>query len=272
MLHDAQEDILNILPDMDFIIVHKKDESPNNIEFKLHNHDDVYEIVLFLSGDCEFIVEGNSYKLKERDIAFTRPFELHHITCLTDKTYERVILYIKEDFFEKNKCKQFIEIFNNRELGIGNVASYEISNNDVCDCLFRILKYYKNGAFNVAQSCIVEFLYLINNTKTFDESLCPNIRIREIIMYINNNLTNSLSLDTISEKFYIDKHYLCKCFKKNTGYTINQYTNYKRILLAQELHKKGQSLLQAALNSGFNSYAHFYKTYVKQTGKSPKFM
>lgn len=272
MFVNSQSDILDMLPGMDFIIVHKKDDYPNNIEFKLHNHDDIYEIVLFLNGDCEFIVEGNAYKLKSGDIAFTRPFEFHNIRCLTEKTYERVILYIKEDFFVNHSCEQFLDIFKNRELGIGNVSSYDLPNNDAVDCIFRILKYYSQKAYRVAQAAVTEFLYLINNTKAFDEYLCHNSRIRDIIMFINNNLTKKLKLDDIAEKFYIDKHYLCKSFKKNTGYTVNQYINYKRILLAQNLHKNGQSLLQASFNAGFNSYAHFYKTYVKQTGKSPKFM
>ena len=64
--------------------------------------------------------------------------------------------------------------------------------------------------------------------------------------------------------------YLCKIFKSITGYTINHYINYKRLLLVRELHSKGQTLLEASTAAGFNSYAHFYKMYKKEFGESPR--
>ncbi len=273
MLQNEQEDIIKILPGMDFTIVYKKNEHPNMLEFRLHNHDDIYEIVLLLNGDCEFVVEGNTYKLKPRDIVFTRPFELHHICCLTERTYERIILYVKENYFISHNCAEFLDIFRSRELGTGNLAAYGLTDSSVTDCLLRIFKYYSAQAYKAADAAVTEFLYLINSTKAASDGFyAKNERLRDIIIYINNNLTEELRLDNIAGKFFIDKHYLCKSFKKNTGYTVNQYINYKRVLLAQELHRGGQTLLQASLNAGFNSYAHFYKTYVKQTGKSPKEM
>ena len=54
---------VEIFQNNSFGIVHDIDEKPNNINFQLHNHDDIYEIVLLLKGDCEFFVEGDSYKL-----------------------------------------------------------------------------------------------------------------------------------------------------------------------------------------------------------------
>lgn len=269
----GNEDLIKIKPELGFTIVHKKNVNPCRLTFKLHNHDDIYEIVMLLGGDCEFEVEGNTYKIKPHDIAFTRPFEFHHIVCLTDKTYERVILYIRADYFKKHNCEQYLDVFENRELGTGNLVYSQFTDNALRACMQRILNYYSNGAHDVAASLITEFLYLINNTKRVsDDWFTRNERIRDIIMYINNNLTETLSLDDISSKFYIDKSYLCKSFKKNTGFTVNQYINYKRILLTQELHRRGKTLLQASLEAGFNSYAHFYKMYVKQTGKAPKLM
>lgn len=265
-----EEDIINIRPELGFSIVHKQNNSPNRIDYKLHSHEDIYEIVWLLNGDCEFEVEGNTYKIKPGDIVFTRPFELHHILCLTEKMYERVILYIRTDFFKKRNCGKYLDIFENRELGTGNLVYSKITDNSLRSCMKRLLDYYNRGAFDVAEALVTEFLYLINNTNRIsDDWYTRNERIREIIMYINNNLTERLSLDEISSEFYIDKAYLCKSFKRNTGYTVNHYINYKRILLAQELRRNGQTWLQASMNAGFNSYAHFYKTYLKHMGKKP---
>ena len=81
------EKTVKIFPNMYFGLTHCYDEVPDNNDFKLHNHDDVYEIVLFLSGDSEFYAEGNVYKLKPYDMLITRPFEMHHIRCLRGLFY-----------------------------------------------------------------------------------------------------------------------------------------------------------------------------------------
>lgn len=269
----AYEDIINIDSRLGFSIVHKLDVHPSTHEFRLHNHDDIYEIVLLLGGDCEFEVEGNTYKIKPHDIAFTRPFEFHHILCRTDKPYERIILYITSDYFKNHECNEYLDIFENRELGTGNIVSGDLTDGAARSCMERIMQYFSDGALDVAQGTVIEFLYLINKTKrTADDFFTKNERIRDIIVYINSNLTKKLTLDEISQRFFIDKYYLCKSFKKNTGYTVNQYINYKRVLLAQELHRSGQTLLQSSMNAGFNSYAHFYKMYVKQNGTPPRNM
>ncbi len=270
---DPNDEIISIDPDLGFTVIHKKNTVPNTLQFSPHNHDDIYEIMLFLGGDCEFNVEGNSYKLKAYDITFTRPFELHNIVCISKKAYERIILYIKKDFFSAKGREKYLDIFENRELGTGNIISYDLTDGTERKCINKINEYYSEGARDVAECAVTEFLYIINKTKYVSAgTLAGNERIRDVIIYINNNLSERLLLDDIADRFFINKYYLCKYFKKYTGYTIGQYINFKRILLAQEYHRSGQTLLQASINAGFNSYAHFYKTYVSRMGKSPKEM
>lgn len=263
--------LFEIFPGRDFGVVHDIDESPNTIEFQLHNHNDIYEIILLLHGDCEFYVEGNTYRLSPRDIIFTRPFELHKMRCLTERTYERIILYVTSNYFKQNQCEELLAIFHNRPLGTGNCIAGDAMDHALRQCVNRLDRYCANKAYTVAQHTVFECLYLLNQCKGLpDASYVTDERVRRIIVYINDHLADNLSLDTLSNEFFVAKNYLCKVFKQHTGYTVNRYINYKRILLAQELHRNGQSLLHASMNAGFNSYANFYKAYVKQTGRSPR--
>lgn len=268
----ARRDI-EIFNERSFGVVHDTDEKPNTINFKLHNHDDIYEVVLLLSGDCEFNVEGNVYRFQDGDIVFTRPFELHRVVCISEKIYDRIILYIKSDYFKKHSCEHYLDIFQNREIGTGNLIPHSMSDYSLNECIKRLLKYCDEGEYDVADNVVYEFLYLINRYKnnpvgcyTKDE------RVRNIIMYINDNLSETLNLDVLSKKFFITKQYMCQLFKRSTGYTINHYISYKRILLVKELYRSGQSLMEASMNAGFNSYANFYKTYVRLTGETPRQM
>ncbi len=267
------EKTVKIFEGRDFGIERKIDSKPNIIDFELHNHDDLYEVLLLLGGDCEFCVEGNTYRLEAHDIIFTRPFELHKMACLSEKTYDRIILYIKSDYFKNNNCGEFLDIFENRPLGTGNRISRDIANRALRDCMNRMYLYAEEKAYDVLEKVIFEFLYLINDSREMaDTFYVKDERVRKMIMYINGNLAENLSLDMLSKEFFVAKNYMCRIFKKHTGYTINRYISNKRIMLAQELHRNGQNLMQASLNAGFNSYANFYKAYVKQTGKSPRGM
>lgn len=262
-----------IFPDVNFGVTHRLDELPDNDDFKLHNHDDIYEIVLFLGGDAEFYVEGNVYKLRPYDVIISRPFEMHHIQCKSKKPYERIILFLKADYFKNNRCEEFEKIFTDRQPGTGNLIASDIVKDTLLNPINRICVYIKEGSLTAANGVMIEFLYLLNGTKSaISPSKSKDKRISDIIMYINDHLSETITLDFLSERFFINKYHLCKIFKKNTGYTLNQYINHKRILLVRELHSQGQSLLEASTNAGFNNYSHFYRLYVKKTGMTPKNM
>ena len=177
------EKTVKIFPNMYFGLTHCYDEVPDNNDFKLHNHDDVYEIVLFLSGDSEFYAEGNVYKLKPYDMLITRPFEMHHIRCLSAKPYERIILYLSTEYFKQNRCEEFEDIFINRPPGTGNLIPSDIVKDDLLNPINRISVYIHNGSLTAANGVIIEFLYLLNTSKSaISPSKSKDKRISDIIM------------------------------------------------------------------------------------------
>ncbi|NLZ80812.1 MAG: helix-turn-helix transcriptional regulator [Clostridiales bacterium] len=270
------DEIINEFYDKDhhygYDYVYTIDYAPkNDKEFRLHNHDDSYEIFLFISGDANFHIEGNIYQSHPHNIYIARPFELHHNVFLSTDKYERIIINLKLDFFDTNNCKELESIFINRELGTQCQIPGKIVDREMYHLIMKMNQYLKEGAYDISKYVLFEFLYLLNH---IDEPLTvPTIqdeRIKNILIYINEHLSESLSLDQLSQKLFINKYYLCRIFKAFTGYTINQYINTKRLLLAHELAQKGQSLLEASVNAGFNNYSHFYKMHKKKFGTSPK--
>ncbi len=257
-----------IFPNRNFGIQKKLDKHPSNKSFELHNHNDMYEIMLLLQGECKFYVEGNIYKIKPMDILITRPTELHRIYCSPDVPYERIILFVTREYFVKHECSEFLTLFEDRKIGMRNIISG--AQNSAVECMERLWLYQSEGAYGVCESVVTEFLYLLSRTPYLptDINVCDK-RIRDIILYINSSLCGELSLDALADRFYINKYYLCKSFKKNMGCTVGQYISCKRVLLAQELYKNGQTLTEAAVNAGFNSYSQFYRAYVRYMGASP---
>ncbi len=95
------------------------------------------------------------------------------------------------------------------------------------------------------------------------------LRVAPILDYIQGNLTEPLTLDQISAKFFISKHYLCRIFKSATGFSVMEYIIHSRILRARQLLQEGVSVQQAGELSGFSDNSHFIRTFGNLTGTSP---
>lgn len=237
----------------------------------LHSHDNIYEIIMLISGDLEFHVEGSIYKPKQYDVIVVRPNELHKLISCSNEPFERFTIHISADFFSKNNCKRFESVFLNRKLGTNNLITTSLAKDYIKDLFYRIEDYFVVEEYLVANSALIELLYHLNcANKELTEATVKNDRINDIIIHINDHLNENITLESLSDKFYIDKYYLCKSFKKHTSYTVTQYITYKRIILARELHKNGLSLTDASAQAGFNSYSNFYKAHIKFIGTKPR--
>jgi len=58
-------------------------------------------------------------------------------------------------------------------------------------------------------------------------------------------------------------------FKEYTYFTIHSYIITKRIVLAKKLMKEGMNAKEAAISSGFSTYANFYKAFMSITETTP---
>ena len=101
------------------------------------------------------------------------------------------------------------------------------------------------------------------------QSDTPQTQLSSILFYLNQHLKDPVTLDEISDHFFISKHHLNKVFKKATGTTVIDYLLRKRIAYAQMLLFNGYHAKEAAANSGFLDYSSFYRSYVRILGHPP---
>ena len=93
--------------------------------------------------------------------------------------------------------------------------------------------------------------------------------ISKLIIYLNENISEDISLDFLSAKFFVSKYHLIRLFKSYTNTTIGQYIISKRISNAKRCLAQGENPLEASRKSGFNNYSNFYKAFVKEAGVTP---
>lgn len=264
--------------DQSFHFQHKSDEQPNPEDFQLH-YDTGYEIFMFISGSGSYMIEGSTYDLEPYSILIMNSNELHVVNISNDSPYERLVLTINENFLPPFMLNgvDFFQKMKFRKLGQDNKIKAEtVIKSGLLELftkLYEILEKSSPENEIVAKCVIVQILSTINNiaeTEVPSTRRKANHKMRGVLEYINSNLDESLTLDSLSEKFFMTKYHLCRTFKEATGYSINQYISYKRIRLADKLMLEGFTPTQVCFMTGFNSYSNFYKSYRKLTGKSPR--
>jgi len=109
----------------------------------------------------------------------------------------------------------------------------------------------------------------LHNTLSFLPTQEANDKILSVLTYMNEHLTDNLSIDFLAEKFFVSKYYLMHSFKKETGYTIGNYLNIKRLRYARELIQNGMQVSQACYECGFRNYSTFSRAYKKHFGEAP---
>lgn len=247
-------------------------EQPSKENFYLHLHDD-YEIFMFLKGDSKYVVEGNFYDLEPYDIIVIKKYQMHRIYHNSCTPYSRFVCMVKPTFFRINGCEEYERAFLNLSEKIGNkIDAQTVKDSGLYDAITRLKKYETEaGTYSpVALSAITEMLYLINNIKMNPTKNTISPRLRDVISFINNNFTKSITLDELERRFYISKYHLCHLFPQSTGLTIHQFITKKRLALAKELIDSGTNISEASQLAGFNTYSSFYRAYINEHKKPPK--
>lgn len=94
--------------------------------------------------------------------------------------------------------------------------------------------------------------------------------IQKTITYIDFDLTADLSLHTLAAMQNVSPSYFSALFKQETGQTLTDHVNQKRVNHAMQLLNSTMLQIQTvAQHSGFADMNYFSKVFKKYTGKTP---
>lgn len=87
-----------------------------------------------------------------------------------------------------------------------------------------------------------------------------NSRLHFVLHYINEHLTENISVDTLCRKAYLSRNIFFKWFKDQFGITPLQYINRERLKLAKQLlADRNNSVGQVSALCGFNDTNYFIR-------------
>ena len=240
---------------------------------RLHFHD-FFELLLPLTSPGNLFVNDQVYPLQRGTLYLIGENTLHR--TIANGFHARYVLHIGRKALSDLSTPQtdFTQFTKDafRCAALDEDQMTQIT--ELCQALERSKN---NGSFGsdlqqtiALLNLLIRVAPILNLPSTGDSIRSKDfLRIAPILDYIQQNLAEPLTLDQISSKFFISKHYLCRIFKSATGFSVMEYIIYSRILRARQLLQEGVSVQQAGELSGFSDNSHFIRTFGNLTGTSP---
>lgn len=94
--------------------------------------------------------------------------------------------------------------------------------------------------------------------------------IQDAIQYMEDNLTEELSIEAIAARAYVSAFHFQRIFSSLCGVTVGEYIRCRRLTLAaQELTSGKLKVIDAAVKYGYDSADSFSRAFTKFHGISP---
>lgn len=235
-------------------------------DYRSHSHD-VCELLFLLKGGMLYMVEGKVYHLPRYSLVISRPSALHSIKSDGPTEYERYNII----FDEKKIGGQFFEKIP-QDIDVVNFQGNEL----VCN-LLRKFDYYSENFQQDTLKKLLENLteeilcnVLLSSRDSVQSSICSsNPIVNQALSYIHENITSSLTIESICEELYITKSHLHHLFINHLEITPKKYILSRKLLLARRELRSGSKPTDVCLNYGFCDYSTFYRHYKQYFGHTP---
>ncbi len=247
-----------------------------NKDYSLHCHN-YYELYYFIEGDVDYLVEGRQFHMAPHSMLLLTPNVFHGVKVKTAIPYKRFALHFLPDILTMERRHLLLSAFptmekhSERQIYYPDPENYRIYSffQSLIECSVLDTELQKELLPIYMEALLSQITVMSHSGQADTLSGNSPDTISGIIAYLNRHLTDTITLDQLSDEFYISKHHLNKVFRKATGTTVGDYLLHKRIIYAQQLLINGHTAGQAAAASGFGDYSAFYRAYTRIIGHSP---
>ncbi len=235
----------------------------------LHSHPH-YELYFLLEGERDLFLPNRLYRAIAPCILVIPPYELHKTE---GGSYLRINVNVSDDYLDAYQ-RQVLESF------CGSVIPMP-SSETLSPILYEMLGINKYSTHGPAKRHAL-FSYLIYRMDRIRESTDAQMEATaegngeqsvialKTLSYLNENFTERITLDDLSEMLYVSKPTILSHFRRYTGCTVGNYLLNLRLAHAKELlanTKMNMSEISEAC--GFSSPNYFGIIFRRKENISP---
>ena len=244
----------------------------DNEEYPLHWHHEI-EVIMPLRNHYTINIRDKKYELKENEIIFIPPGELHHILATPGRRF-----IIQFDYAMLQKHPLFSSIMRSISAPLHVTPEYSQEIHSLTKkTLMAFFKLYHSPS-ELAEiqiySKFIELLiairdYQIRHQLTLME--CDNDKFDEysqmfdkVFKYIDRNYMYDISLESLAGLSGYSKFHFSRIFKQYSTVSYLEYLNERRVKAAEDMLLNSKiSITEVAVRSGFKSLATFNRIFRK---------
>ncbi len=233
--------------------------------YKLHCHP-LYEIYYFISGSVDYLVNGIPFFPKPKSVLLMAPGTFHECRVKTAEKYERITLHFDPQLISEDIRTQLLQPFQSAGIYLENMdfILYELMALKECYAYPEKLARQAASARLIALLC--QILNMHSIMRPLEVSDTELTLPQKIIQHININFSQKITLDMLSQQFFMSKNQISRVFMKATGRSVMDYVRYKRLMYAEHMRDLGTPAAEAAYNAGFENYSTYYRLRQKWKG------
>lgn len=240
-------------------------EKGTNYNFSGEKHS-YWELTYVDKGELLTTIDGVSYHLKQGDLIFYAPMQFH-----TQSTFEKISSSYLTINFKMN--------FNHADLLCNKIFSLKRDSYFIVTKLIEELSndnlYSNDLSLCYLKQLIIQMLRLDNShfhskPTTNMQQTYENELLNDILLYIDDNIYEKISVSTLCDHFCISTSMLHSLFRKNMNNTAKNYINELKLSKSKELIRNStHTLSEISEMLGFSSIHYFSKKFKSYFNISP---
>lgn len=257
----------NISSSLDISEIYTKfyQEKGTNYNFSGEKHS-YWELTYVDKGELLTTIDGVSYHLKQGDLIFYAPMQFH-----TQSTFEKISSSYLTINFKMN--------FNHADLLCNKIFSLQRDSYFIVTKLIEELSndnlYSNDLSLCYLKELIIQMLRFDNShfhskPTTHMQQTYENELLNDILLYIDDNIYEKISVSTLCDHFCISTSMLHSLFRKNMNNTAKNYINELKLSKSKELIRNStHTLSEISEMLGFSSIHYFSKKFKSYFNISP---
>ncbi len=224
------------------------------------------EFLCFREGKAQLFCGNEIYTAAKNSLYIINSNVLHRVSGAPYTGYHCLI--VDKDFFAANDIPINTVSFCNQNPEDPEMLTRfdRITEAFNCSDTFRLARI---------RAAVLQFLAYVaekyGRIETGDSDVDRSVAsVKLAIRYINEHLTEKLTLAGVAAAAGMSKYYFASEFRRQVGYTCVEFINNRRCLHAKALLTTGDySVSEVCFMCGFENLSYFSKTFCRYIGMSP---
>ena len=236
----------------------------------LHWHPHYETLIVYSSGRYKLVNNSVAISGEGSAVFIHAPYTLHVMQVEPGHVYDRTKISFKR--------QSPFELFGNKLDFFILMSKSLICMKPYPDEMEEIRGYSRKAIENFSDDRLTADLYIALIMRLLTR-VCEEGRveyhsgrmtyIQDALRLMSENMTDPMTVSELSEKFGVSEAKFYADFKENTGSTYKKYLTDLRQTRARELMETGSSIINASLETGYSSEAHFIKAFREYWGMTP---